>query len=275
MTVPVDSGTAAALGLVQGLTEFLPVSSSGHVAIGAMFFGVTDLSLAMVIALHAGTLLATVAIFREDIRSLCSDGVGLVTSPRATLASKGGRMLVGLIAASGVTAAIGLSLENHVESWSRSPAAIGLALLLTAVALLSTRRHRGGSDALPLWGYLLIGVAQGIAVAPGISRSGATIATAMLLGMSAAHAFRFSFLLSLPAIAGAVVLKLSDPAVLSHIGIPGLVGGGVALVTGVVALILLRRIISQGRLWTFAIYLIPLGLTLMGWGLFAHEWTTQ
>lgn len=275
MTVPVDGGTAAALGLVQGLTEFLPVSSSGHVAIGAMLFGVDDFSLAMVVALHAGTLLATAAIFRDDIRQLCADGVGLFKTPRATLASDGGRTLVGIIAACAATAAIGLTLEPYVENWSRSPVPIAIGLLLTAVALLSTRRHRGEAETLTLWGYLLVGVAQGIAVAPGISRSGATIAVAMLLGMSAPRAFRFSFLLSLPTICGAVILKLSSPGALSAIGVPGLIGGAVALVTGIVSLILLRRIISQGRLWAFSIYLIPLGLALLGWGFSSTEWTTR
>jgi undecaprenyl-diphosphatase len=263
MSDPVSGGTAAALGLVQGLTEFLPVSSSGHVALGAFLFGEAHLPLPMVIALHAGTLIATVAVLRLDVAALLRSTLQIMREPRRVTTTEDGKEWLGLLLATVLTAAIGLSLEPHVESWSHSRSAVGLGLLVTAVALLATRRASGERATLSLWAYGLVGLAQGIAVIPGISRSGSTIAIAMLLGMSSARAFRFSFLLSLPAIAGAVVLKLSDVAVLRELGTAGLVGGTVALASGALCLVVLRKLVSQGHLWVFAIYLIPLAAALL------------
>ena len=114
---------------------------------------------------------------------------------------------------------------------------------------------------------MLIGVAQGLAVLPGISRSGTTIAAAMLLGMRAPEAFRFSFLLSLPAVGGAVILQLAEPGALAELGAPALIAGSVALVTGYGALRLLRHVVMTGRLWIFAAYLVPAGLGLIVWSM--------
>jgi len=120
---------------------------------------------------------------------------------------------------------------------------------------------------LSLIAFLLIGVAQGLAVMPGVSRSGATIVAGMAVGLRAADAFRFSFLLSIPAILGATVLELRHPEELGALGSGAIVGALVALVSGLGALVVLRRIVVAGRLWTFALYLVPLGTALMLWEL--------
>lgn len=262
-----DALTAALLGALQGVTEFLPVSSSGHVAIGALTLGVPDMPLSMVVLLHAGTLVATVAVFARDIRDLTLTTARGLSRPRELLASDDGKLVAGVVLASVPTAIIGLLFEDAVESWSHVPWIIGACLLVTAACVLSTRRGGGALERLPAWAYLLVGVVQGLAVLPGVSRSGSTIAAAMLLGLTAREAFRFSFLLSLPAVTGAVLLKLLEPGALAGLGVPGLVGGAVAMGTGYVALRVLQRLVVQGRFWAFAVYLVPLGAGLVVWDL--------
>lgn len=262
----IDMGTAAALGAVQGATEFLPVSSSGHVALGAMLFGVSsEMPLSMVVLLHFGTLLATVAVFRREIGRLTVSSARGLRDPKAFLETREGKTVVGIVVASVPTAVIGLALEEKVEEWSRIPWLVGLGLLASAVGVLSTRRGGGPDETLSYGKALLVGIAQGVAVWPGLSRSGTTIAVAMLLGMSGAAAFRFSFLMSLPAIGGATLLSLRHTDELRQLGPSALVGGLVSTAVGLLALIWLKRLVDRGHFWTFAIYLIPLGVGLCVW----------
>lgn len=267
MATPLDPLTAAALGALQGVTEFLPVSSSGHVALGALLFGVPDMSLAMVVVVHAGTFLATLLVVGKDVGELTVDTARGIGKPRAFLATDQGKVVSGVIVASIPTAVMGLLLEDRVESWSHQPPIIGAFLLGSAAAVSTTLGGGGERRVLGLGAYFLIGVAQGLAVMPGLSRSGTTIAAGMLLGLSGPEAFRFSFLLSLPAVLGAVVLKLSEPGAIDQLGSPALIAGVVALVTGYFALRLLRRVVVQGRFWAFALYLVPLGVLLLAWDL--------
>lgn len=267
MSDSLDLGPATILGAVQGATEFLPVSSSGHIGLTAMLLGVSaDLPLSMVVLLHFGTLVATVAVFAKDLGGLTkSTWTGLRAGPREYLGTEDGRIVAGVIVASIPTALIGLTLESRVEELSHVGWIIGLGLIGTSVMLMSTRRGGGEILALPLSKAFVVGVAQGVAVLPGVSRSGTTIAVAMMLGMSGAAAFRFSFLLSLPAVAGATLLSLRHTEELAALGSSAVAGAVVAMVVGLGALLLLRTLVNQGRLWTFAIYLIPLGLGLVGW----------
>ena len=259
-------GTAAVLGAIQGATEFLPVSSSGHVALGAMVFGVSEeMPLSMVVLLHFGTLIATVAVFRTDIATLTRSAWTGARTPKAWFESDDGKLAVGIIVASIPTAILGLVLESRVEEFSRVGWIVGLGLLGSALVVASTRRGGGTLDVLPLSKALIVGVAQGLAVMPGLSRSGTTIAVAMMLGLTGPAAFRFSFLLSLPAVAGATLLSLRHTDELRALGASGPVGGLVALIVGTAALLWLRAIVKQGRFWLFAVYLVPLGLVLVGW----------
>lgn len=262
-----EPAAAAAIGMLQGLTEFLPVSSSGHVSLGAMLFGIPDMPLSMVVIVHAGTLVATLMVVGRDVTQLGTETARSMLRPREFLATDQGRIVGGVILATIPTAVIGLTLEDYVESWSHRPGIIGIFLLGSAAAVLLTLRGTGEKRVLTPWGYLLIGLVQGLAVMPGLSRSGSTIAVGILLGLSAAESFRFSFLLSLPAVLGAVVLELSKPGALASLGSPALIAGTVALGTGYVALRLLRHIVVQGRFWAFALYLVPLGLGLIVWDL--------
>ncbi len=271
MPNPIDMGSAAILGAVQGATEFLPVSSSGHVSLTAMLLGVSaDMPLSMVVLLHFGTLLATIAVFAKDLRRLTSSTwTGLRSGPREFLETDHGRIVVGVVLASVPTAAIGLTLESRVEAYSRVPWIVGLGLLVSAAAVVSTRRGGGERESLTLDKALIIGVVQGIAVLPGVTRSGTTIAVAMALGLSGPAAFRFSFLLSLPAVAGATLLSLRHTEELAALGAGGVIGGVVSALVGLAALVWLRELVNRGRFWTFALYLIPLGMGLVGWQVYS------
>jgi undecaprenyl-diphosphatase len=263
-----DPAIAAALGLLQGLTEFLPVSSSGHVSMGALLFGVPDMPLSMVIVVHAGTFVATLLVVGRDVGQLTAESVRGLRSPREFLATERGRIVMGVIVATVPTGIIGLSIKDQVETWSHSPTFVAVCFIITAAILWTTRSTNGGQKVtLTYAGYFLLGIAQGVAVLPGISRSGTTIAAAMLLGMKPGEAFRFSFLLSLPAVLGAVVLELRHPEVLSALGSAAFIAGGVATIVGWGSLLLLRRVVDSGRLWMFSLYLIPLGTGLMIWDL--------
>jgi len=265
--VAIGLGTALTLGALQGVTEFLPVSSSGHIAIGAMLFGIRDAPLSLSIVLHAGTLLATLILFRKDVARLLIDFAKGLRNPKAWLASDSGKISAGVIVASIPTAVIGLLLKDSVEAWQSIPWIVGVCLLVSAVMVWTTRRGGGDAAVLGLGAALVVGVSQGIAVLPGISRSGTTIAVAMLLGMRGESAFRFSFLLSLPAVLGAVVLELGKPGALASVGLPVWLGGLLATLVGVASLIILRKLVTQGRFWAFALYLVPVGLLLIAWPL--------
>ena len=259
----IDALTAAALGALQGLTEFLPVSSSGHVAIGAQFFDIRENSLALVILLHLGTLAATVFLFRTDIANLASEALASLRAPDRLRSTAEGRTLVNITIATVVTAVLGFAMRNTAEAFAEDLRLVGYGFLVSAAFLVASATARPDSVEVSLRQAIAIGLAQGIAVLPGISRSGVTIAVAMLLGVQGNAAFRFSFLVSLPAILGAAVLEASGSEGLGSLSLDAWVGGLTAMVTGYLALVILRHIILVGRMWTFALYLIPLGLFLV------------
>ena len=256
---------ALGLGLVQGITEFLPISSDGHLALFALLFEVHDASLATTVLLHLGTLLATLLIFRGDLLQLLRVTVTNAGQPRAFFASDEGKLLSAIVVASVPTAVIGLLLEPRVEALSRVPWVVGLGFLGSAAAVLTTRGRKHGAQLPTLRMALAIGVLQGMAVLPGLSRSAMTIAGAMLLGLAPAAAFRFSFLLSMPAVAGAALLELGHPGVLGSLSTAAYIGAGVAFASGCVALLMLRGLLAQGRFWLFAWYLLPLAAAMILW----------
>ena len=257
---------AALLGLVQGVTEFLPISSDGHLAIAAWLWGEVEVPLSMVVLLHLGTLIATALVLRDDVKKLSVDLWRVIRSPRDAMKTAEGRTIITVLVASVPTGLIGLAMESSVEAWSRIMPVVAGCLLYSAAWVGSVKwaASRGVSEeaSLPFGQAVMLGVVQGLAVLPGASRSGSTIALAMWLGLTGPAAFRLSFLLSLPAIFGAVVLKLREPEALSELGMAGAVGITVSFVVGLVSLTALREIVARGRFWAFAVYLIPLALFL-------------
>ena len=263
MTHGIDALTAAILGALQGLTEFLPVSSSGHIAIGSQFFGIQENSLALVILLHLGTLLATLVLFRQDVSALAAEALMAVREPRRLRSTPEGRMLVSLALATVVTGMLGFLLRKYAEAFAEDSSLVGYGFLISAAFLIASSVAVGTRSDVSWRQAIVIGMAQGLAVLPGVSRSGLTITVGMLLGIQGNAAFRFSFLVSLPAIVAAAVYEASGADGLGSLGAQAWMGGLTAFVTGYLALVILRQVILVGRIWMFSIYLLPLGLFLV------------
>jgi undecaprenyl-diphosphatase len=259
---------AVLLGLIQGLTEFLPVSSSGHLALAENLIpGFREPGILLDVMLHVGTLVAVVIYYRREILELLgfawSWAVGAGGGARTPTDGEAKKLIWGIIIASVPTAVIGLLIEHRVEAVGDSVGLTGLCLLGTAAILvggeLASRRVKAKPGHPDFLASFLIGVAQGIAVIPGISRSGSTIAAARALGTPGPEAARFSFLISIPAIGGAALLTAvkERDKIMAFTGAEALaavVGPLVAGVVGFLAIGAMMRLISRGGLWWFAGY---------------------
>jgi undecaprenyl-diphosphatase len=260
------------LGVIQGLTEFLPVSSSGHLVIGSALLGLHEPSLLLDVLLHVGTLLPVLWLYRGEVLQMLAALGKLPALRRGLGLDQGLRLLVCVFVATIPTGLLGVLLNDLFEKLFSSPRAVGLALLGTGAILLATLLRRRvdepaddeGSASLTPLKAVAVGFAQALAITPGISRSGTTIAASLLLGVHRETAARFSFLLSIPAILGATALHLRkatfEPA------LPAFAAGAlIAAVCGYLALRLIVRFVRQGRLHWFAVYVIPLGLGVVAY----------
>lgn len=262
-----ETVAAAILGVVQGLTEFLPVSSSGHLVLFQSRLPVLGDPVAFDLVLHLGTLLPVLWVYRGDLAAMARDAARGEGPP---LQRPGLRLLALMVLGSVPTAAIGLGLEDVFEELFSTPVAVGVALLVTGALLFATRYAPVGTRGVQqmTWKHALaIGTIQGMAITPGISRSGSTIALAMFLGIQRETAARYSFLLSVPAIGGAFLLKLRDLDLSGAAGLPLLVGFVCAAVSGYLALRVLLRLVKSGDFSRFCWYVWPLGLAAIAWGL--------
>ncbi|HMG53532.1 MAG TPA: undecaprenyl-diphosphatase UppP [Kofleriaceae bacterium] len=253
---------AALLGLVQGLTEYIPVSSTAHLRVVSALARQGDAGAAYTAVIQLGTLLAVLAYFAKDLVGLA---VAMVRSP----SSPDGR-LPWLIALGTVPIVIaGLALKKHIEGDLRSLYVIAGALIVVGVVMAVIDQHAAGRRPLSTITYrdaVLIGLAQTLALVPGVSRSGATICMALLLGFTRSDAARFSFLLSIPAIAGAGLFEARTAfAELGRQAVPALVvGTGVAAVVGYASIAWFLRWLGSHELIGFAVYRIAAGLALLG-----------
>jgi undecaprenyl-diphosphatase len=274
---------AILLGVVQGLTEFLPISSSGHLVIVQHLFGLREADLAFDVSVHLGTLIAVVAFFRKDIIAILAELMSFARALRATSTSgwraalqahPHARLALLIVIGSVPTAALGLVLKQFADRLFASPFIAGGMLLLTGALLISTRRPQQrahqhpanfrGLEQIRTLDAMVVGVTQGLAVMPGLSRSGSTITAAIHLGINPETAARFSFLLSIPAVAGAALLVLRE-ALTQGTFEPGtcLIGALAALIVGYASLALLVYIINRGRLFAFAPYCWLVGAIAM------------
>jgi undecaprenyl-diphosphatase len=256
------------LGVLQGLTEFLPVSSSGHLAILQKILNVQGPVLFLDVMLHVGTLVAVLAVFSGDIRLVlsCMFAKGGGKSPGA---ARLGWLAVLATVPVGV---IGVLFHDQIEAAFTTIPLVGAMFLLTGILLFSVRHMEGArrEEDLTVRDALMVGAYQAVALLPGISRSGATIASGLLRGIKRDLAVRFSFLMVIPAILGAMVLKAADlPGEPGGIGLgPVLVGTVTAAVVGYLGLKWLIRLTVSGHLYLFAYYLWALGLVVIVGGLF-------
>ncbi len=260
--------TAILLGIIQGLTEFLPVSSSGHLQILPYLFGLEPGPLAFDVAVHVGTLAAVVAYFFGDLWELAAGALG--AGDRAPERVRAARVEVSLLAVASVPAAVvGWAVSGTFEERFGDPLLAAVMLFVTAALLLGAerlyaRRSATGRVASNGRDAITMGLAQSLAIIPGISRSGATIAAGMATGLTRAAAARFSFLMSIPVILGAFALELPE---LSGDALAGtgytpadvLAGTIAAAVAGYLAVRFLMRLVTNDTLRGFAWYVIGLG----------------
>lgn len=253
------------MGIVQGLTEFLPVSSSGHLALLNLVFTQNG-GIDFTFLLHLGTFLATVVYFRHDLadmlRSLLPKNKHMVEERR---------LFLYLMIATAITGPIGLVLEPKLDAFASSLLVLGIAYLVTTVVLASAEYFTGMREGIEVsemgWGRAaFIGLAQGIAVIPGISRSGATIAGGMTAGLNREKATRFSFLLALPIIAAGALMDGVD-LVQGQLALPGFwvcaVGFVASAIFGYIAIAVMIDLVKRIKLYWFAAYTAVLGIILL------------
>lgn len=270
------------LGILQGIAEFLPISSSGHLAVVQKLFGLEEVPLLFDIMLHLATLLAVVLYFRKKIWTLlCVFGRLIARRPAPKAVNKDdllcgtearGRMtILAVIITTVVTGAIGVFTSKLIPDMPVKVTCAGF--IVTAILLVFSsiieRRNSGAvknsaekNDGIKWYQAIVIGVMQGFGTLPGISRSGSTIAGSQLCGVNRAAAGEYSFIVSIPAILGAFLLELKDFAeVGSTVGAaPVIAGCAAAFAWGYISLAVLMKIIRKGKLEWFACYLIPAGI---------------
>ncbi len=249
------------LGLVQGLTEFLPVSSSGHLVLAGRALNLVMSGVAFEIWLHVATLAAVLVALRGDvavmIRSLFPGG-----APEEQ--RRGRRLVIGVIVGTIPAVIVGLLAKDAIEAAFSSVRMVGVDLLATAFILFLSRWFPGRGATLTPGRAFLIGAGQSLAIMPGISRSGTTLTVGLMLGLSGPESARFSFLLAIPAILGAVVLDLPELGALGQSAPLALaIGFATAFVSGYFAIKLVWRIMERGRLVVFAPYCALLGLAAL------------
>ena len=253
------------LGFIQGVTEWLPISSTGHLRIAEHFFGLS-VPLLFDVMLHVGTLIVTLIFFHKEIINILS------ALAKRDFKTEYGRLIPVIIVGTVPTILIGFFLGDALDTYFSSVLALGVGFIVGGVVLYSSKLGDEKRDSVTYVDALLIGAAQGIAIIPSISRSGLTIAVALLFGLRREKAFKFSFLLSVPAIIGALGLTFYQQLDAFTVGSIGwteiAVGVVVSIVVGFIALKLLQRVIASRKFYLFSIYCFIIGALLVGLSLF-------
>jgi len=230
------------LGIVQGLTEFLPVSSSGHLVILQKILGIHDHAVAISVVLHLGTLLAIIVFFWKDILNLLKNFKLLI--------------LVAVVVV--ITGLIGVLGKDFFESLFNSPKLVGLAWIFTGLLLVSTKKiTQANRDKLNFKDAIILGLTQSVAIIPGVSRSGITISTLFFRKINPALAFTFSFLVSIPIILGAAILEARKIEIIPKSDFLNLGMGFVfSFFVGLAALLFLKTVITKAKFYYFGYYCI-------------------
>ena len=261
-----DYFSAILLGLVQGLTEFLPVSSSGHLVLAEYLLGIKRSNVGFELILHLGSLLAILIFFRRDIGRILMSLLPAQKAPMLADNFDGRRWLLMMILACIPTAIIGVVFNDQFEALFGMPHVDAFMLWITGLILILSDRVKvnnvlGPNQKIRVHQALIVGVAQGISIIPGISRSGATISAGLFSGLNRQTAARFSFLLSIPAILGAGLFEREAIAKVSALETgPVIAGTLISFLTSFIAINLLLKLIVKRRLWAFAVYLFFIGL---------------
>jgi len=265
------------LGIIQGLTEFLPVSSSGHLVIFQDILGMENAGVTFELFLHLATFISVVAFYFKDVIALIKELFALIRDifsfgKRRIMNDERPyrRLLIMIIFTSVPVAVVGLILEDIIDSLFSSLLVVGLALMLTALFLtLSCRMKRGarGERDMTVKDALTVGLFQALALIPGLSRSGSTITGARIRGFNMEYAVRYSFLCSLPAIFGALLLKAKDLFEVASLSVsPQYITGFVsACIVGFLSLKLLTYMSKKNNLIPFAVYCLVAGVFSVVW----------
>ncbi|MCG7500355.1 undecaprenyl-diphosphate phosphatase [Tenacibaculum sp. Mcav3-52] len=258
---------AIILGIIQGLTEFLPVSSSGHLELVKALFGDTSVpqeSLTFTVVLHAATALSTIVVFRKEIAEIFRGLFQFQWNEEMQFSVK---IVLSMIPA----VVIGLAFEKELESFFGGKVLlVGFMLLVTAVLLLLADKAKNTNKSVSFKSSVIIGISQAIAMLPGISRSGATISTSVLLGVDRTKAARFSFLMVVPLILGKVAKDIlsGDINFQSSEIVPLSAGFVAAFISGLLACTWMIALVKKSKLSYFSLYCAIVGLIAIGYSLF-------
>ena len=258
---------ALILGVIQGLTEFLPVSSSGHLELGKAILGDTSVpeeSMMFTVVVHFATALSTIVVFRKDIVDILKGLFSFKWNEETKFSAK---IVLSMIPA----VIVGLFFEEQLEAlFGGNIMLVGCMLLVTAVLLYFADRAKDTQKNVTFSNAFIIGVSQAVAMIPGISRSGATISTSVLLGNDKSKAARFSFLMVIPLIFGKIAKDLMDGALTTQTGnVSVLVIGFVAaFVAGLVACTWMIKLVKKSKLSWFAIYCLIVGVMAIGFSIY-------
>ena len=261
---------AALLGLIQGVAEFLPISSSGHLAVLQNLFGVGEVDTLFDVLLHLATLISICIVFRKDIADMIKEAIGFIKDMRHPTPDEGepkpARRLVLMSIIATLPLIIVLPFKSYIDKLSGSTYFIGVAFLITGAILLLSDRMRNGKKTeknMTVGDALKIGLVQAIATLPGISRSGSTITGGMAVGLNRSFAVKFSFLMSLPAVLGAVLVSFADAVQegIDTANIPAyLLGMAIAGITGYFSIKLVRMLSQKGKFGKFCYYCFAAGI---------------
>lgn len=277
---------AIILGIVQGITEFLPISSSGHLVIFQQILGMEmDNSVTFEVILHFGTLLAVIFVYFKDVIMLIREGIGLLldilknlgtifTKKRTVqlVRSDERKLTVMVLVASAPTAIIGLLLEDIFTTYLMNLLTVGFALLVTGTLLLTTDKIAKGNNKAGKASYkdaFIVGLFQSLAITPGVTRSGSTIFAGLLRGFDKEFAIRFSFLCFLPAVGGVSLLKISDLSAqdLATSGVNYFAGMLTAAIVGFICIKTLLIMLKKNKFHYFGYYCYLVGILAIGWSL--------
>lgn len=257
---------AIVLGIVQGLTEFLPVSSSGHLELGKALFGdhnTPEKSILFTIVLHFATALSTIVVYRKDVFNILSGLLKFSNNPQFWFSVK---IVISMIPA----AVIGLFFEAELDAFfGENVAFVGAMLLVTAALLFMADRAKKTHKVVSAKNALIIGLAQAVAMLPGISRSGATIATSVLLGIDKRKAARFSFLMVIPLIFGKIAEEIFSGELSLQTENLGVMSAGffAAFISGLLACTWMIQLVRNSKLSFFAVYCLVAGTSALVIGL--------
>ncbi len=249
---------ALILGIIQGLTEFLPVSSSGHLEITKFIFGDTSMpkeSMLMTVVLHMATALSTIVVFRKDILEIIKGLMQFKWNEETIFTVK---IIISMVPA----ALVGVFFKEEIEAlFGGRLLLVGSMLIVTAILLLLADRAKGTKKNVGFWNAAIIGISQAIAIIPGISRSGATISTSVMLGVDRSKAARFSFLMVVPLIFAAMAKDILSGEITYEAAqlIPLSIGFVAAFVTGILACTWMIALVKKAKLSWFALYCFIIG----------------